>query len=296
MILVTGASGMAGWHVTQAILAKGKAVEVLWNKERPEHFPSSVPLHQCNILDHNAARKLLSYLKPSIVVHCAALTNVDLCEQKSELAMAVNAHASENLAQVAADIGAIFLYFSTDSVFDGVQGHRQEKDHPNPVNVYARSKLEGERLVLEAHPKALVIRTNFFGLHPQDARGLAGWILSRVREGQRLTGFTDVIFSPLWVGDLASLLLKLPETLSGVLHLAGAETVSKYAFAQRLTAAMGYDPRLVEPGLLIQANLKAPRPADTSLCVSRATTLLGPLPDLEQALHNFRNASIRLAK
>jgi dTDP-4-dehydrorhamnose reductase len=105
-----------------------------------------------------------------------------------------------------------------------------------------------------------------------------------------LTGFTDVIFSPLWIGDLASLLLQLPDTVSGVLHLAGSETVSKYDFINRLTTAMGGDPQLVERGLLAQAGLKAPRPADTSLCVARAESLLGPLPGLDRAIKNFRNA------
>jgi dTDP-4-dehydrorhamnose reductase len=296
MLVVTGAAGLAGSHIIHQAVRAGFQTAGTLHHQRPVAGNTHAIFHTLDLQDQQATRRFIGSIRPSIVIHCAALTSVDRCETHPDEAMAVNALAARHAAAAAAAIEARFIHISTDSVFDGTQGHRDENDPVNPVNVYARSKLEGERLVLEAHPKALVIRTNFFGLHPQDARGLAGWILSRVREDQRLTGFTDVIFSPLWVGDLASLLLKLPETLSGVLHLAGAETVSKYAFAQRLTAAMGYDPRLVEPGLLIQTNLKAPRPADTSLCVSRATTLLGPLPDLEQALHNFRNASIRLAK
>lgn len=296
MLLVTGAVGMAGWHVVREALARNMAVQGLWHRESPVRFTEdgvdAVPMHCLDLLDSKAVENLLARLQPSAVVHCASLTNVDGCEDTPEQTMAINAHASGVLAGAAAACGARFVFFSTDSVFDGSRPGWAEDDEARPLNVYGQSKLEGERLVLAAHPGAVAMRTNFYGKHPCDDRALAGWIFSRFRGDDDVPGFTDVIFSPLWVGHLAQLILRLvtEETLVGVnglLNLAGPESISKYDLARKLAIAGGYDPERVKPALSTSVAFRAKRPANTVLNVQRAQGLLGKLPTMDEGIKAF---------
>lgn len=292
MILVTGAAGMAGWHVVREALARDLPVQGLWHKEPLHQFPVEIPTHQCDLLDHAGAAELVARLRPSAVVHCAGLTNVDLCEERADFTMDVNARGTGALARAAHACGARFIHFSSDSVYDGSRPGWSEDDEPNPVNVYARSKLEAGRLIAAVHDDYLILRTNFYGKHPVDGRALASWILGRLASGQDVPGFTDVVFSPLWVGDLARMVVDLAAdsrytTARGVLNLGGDGAVSKFDFARKLAAAAGYDPARVVPTLSTDIDFKAARPRDTTMNVGRALGLFGSLPTIDEGIAAF---------
>jgi dTDP-4-dehydrorhamnose reductase len=286
MILVTGASGFLGAAVAARASALGMPVVAAGGVVAP-----SVPGVRgaaLDLRDATAVGALVDRLHPEWIVHAAARTDVDWCETHPREAAEVNVEGTRHLADAARRAGARLLYVSTDAVFDGRRGDYREEDHPDPLNVYARTKLEGERA---AGPRALVARTNFFGRHPQGG-GLADWITRRLKAGRTVPGFVDVSFSPMEVQDLADLLLRMAEkSLEGIFHVGGPEALSKYEFARRLASVLGFEPSRVEPISVAKAGLAAPRPRNVSLCSERVARALGrPMPGLQSGLARYRAA------
>lgn len=287
-IVVTGASGLLGANLCLAARERGMAVTALYG--RHPFAAEGIDARPLELADEDAARALVDQVRPSSIVHCAAATNVDWCEDHEDEAMRINAGASGALARAAASVGARFAYVSTDSVFDGERGGYTEDDAPAPLNAYARSKLAGERRVAEALPEALVLRTNLYGWNAQPKQSLGEWVLGRLEAGVPFPGFADVTFAPLLANDLADAILDLLEGgMTGTWHLASADAVSKYDFARALAVEFGHDPELVTPARAADVGFRAPRPRDTSLDATRAAAALGrPLPAVGEGLRRFR--------
>lgn len=286
-ILITGASGLLGAYLAQAATSRRLDASFVGLTLVPEDDPRWL---RCDLTDPDSVTRLWERVAPQLVVHGAALTNVDLCERDPALADAVNRRATELLARHAVTSGTRLVYVSTDSVFDGRRGGYAETDEPAPLNVYARTKLEAEREAAAADDH-LVVRTNFFGRSAR-GHGLAEWILRQLREGNEIVGFSDVIFSPLYCGDFAELVLDLAlGDERGILHLGGSGSASKLEFAELVAATYGFDPSLVRPGRLDDLDLTAPRPLNTSLAVDRAERVLGrSLPPIESGIAAMRAA------
>jgi dTDP-4-dehydrorhamnose reductase len=244
-----------------------------------------------DLTDALATRSLLFDLRPRAIIHCAAATNVDWCEDNPEQARAINTRASGNLAEIASDLNARFLYVSTDSVFDGKKGNYVETDPPAPLNVYANSKLAGERETLLRNPSALIVRVNIYGWNAQNKESLAEWILGRLEKGQDVPGFTDVFFTPILVNHLVPILFQaLQQELAGLYHVSGSERISKFEFARRLAAAFGFDPGRVTPCQVKDMKLRAARPLDISMNTEKIQAALGcSLPDVDSGLSEFRH-------
>jgi dTDP-4-dehydrorhamnose reductase len=241
-------------------------------------------------MDASATAKLVTAIRPTHIIHCAAATNIDWCEEHPAQAEQVNAQASAFLAGLACEFKAQFVYISTDAVFDGKQGNYSESDEPAPLNAYARSKLQGEQEVLRLCPSALVARVNIYGWNGQNKLSLAEWILEQLAAGKQVPGFTDVHFTPMLANDLAEVLLAmLDRKLVGLYHVVGSERVSKFEFARRVAAVFGFDPERVLPTRAAEAGLRAVRPPDISLNSGKVTVDLGrAMPDLDSGLRRFR--------
>jgi len=288
MLLVTGASGLLGASLVSVASAQGRKVSGLYHRHKLQ-FPG-IPLFQLDLTDHAATWEILRKLKPLSIVHCAAATNVDWCEDHPGEAQQINAEASSALAQMARELGAAFVYVSTDAVFDGREGNYSETDRPAPINAYGRSKLAGEQEVLRFHTSALVVRVNIFGWNAQDKSSLAEWMLYQLESGRSVPGFVDIHFTPMLVNDLAEILLAMLDAeLQGHYHAAGSERISKYDFAKRVAVTFGHNPSQVTAVKSSDAALRAPRPLDISLSTAKIVTALGrPMPDVDSGLHRFR--------
>jgi len=191
---------------------------------------------------------------------------------------------------MATQFGSQFVYISSDSVFNGKRSDYVEDDEVLPINVYARSKREGEIAVRAAAPDALVVRTNIYGWNMQPKTNLAEWILGRLEKGTEVLGFQDVVFCPILVNDLGDIILEMLERrLNGIFHVAGSQACSKYEFALRLAAVFGLDAALVKPTTIDRSDLRTPRPKNTSLCTKRIHLALGkPMPSLETGLKRMK--------
>jgi dTDP-4-dehydrorhamnose reductase len=276
-VLVTGASGLLGTNLVLHAADAGHRV-VAASLRRPVEI-EGVESVQTDLSLAGESRRVMENYRPNWVVHCAALTDLDRCQGELEAAFRLNAEMAEKVAHAARSIGAQLAHISTDSVFDGRHGGYTEADTPAPLNVYGKSKLAGERAVSEADPEALIIRTNFFGWSVRPGHGLAEWFLNELEGGRECPGFTDVWFSPLLANDLCDILLDMLESgASGLLHIPGAECVSKYDFGVRLAEAFGFDPALVTPVSIGAARLIAPRGERLCLRAERLTADFGRRP------------------
>jgi dTDP-4-dehydrorhamnose reductase len=275
-LLVTGASGLLGAHL---VLAAQRRCEVIAVCHQHSITRDGVRTEVADLTRPAEAHALLNRVRPEWVIHCAAEADVDRCERDPDRATLMNVEMAAHVAEASRRIGARLVHISTDAVFDGKSDGYREDDPPNPVNVYGRTKLEGERAVTSAHPEALVLRTNFFGWHPQGPRGLAEWFLERLEADLPAPGFADVFVSPLSAGDLAELILKLlPRPALGIYHGAGSACLSKFEFGRELASRFGFDRERVQPTSVDEAGLLAPRPRRLCLDSSRLTADTGWRP------------------
>jgi dTDP-4-dehydrorhamnose reductase len=287
-ILVTGASGLLGANLALILADAGFRVAAVSNRWalREDRIRSV-----CADLDRpGEPERIVRWAGPDWIIHCAALTNLDECENYPGNAARTNTEMSGSLAEAAALIGARFIYISTDSVFDGTRGDYAEDAAPSPLNQYASSKLRGEEAVREVLPDALVVRVNIFGWNAQPKLSLAEWILEKLEQGQELTGYQDVVFNPLLVNDLGELLIRMMRRpLSGLMHVGSTDCWSKYEFSRAIARAFGHDAGLVLPGTLQDLPARTLRPKNTTLRSDRVRAELGvTMPGLWDSLMRFR--------
>ena len=218
----------------------------------------------------------LEECRPEWVVHTAGITSVDQCEREPALARAANAVLARNVAEATARLGLRLIHISTDHLFAGARSMYREDDVPEPLNEYARTKLLAEQWVVQAHPEALVIRTNFFGWGHAARRSFSDWIYYGLRAGEALTLFDDVFITPILADRLVAAAHRLLELgASGVFNVVGDERLSKHEFAARLAHAFQLPEALVQHGNIRNARLLAKRPLDMSLSNAKARQRLG---------------------
>ena len=291
-ILVTGASGLLGANLALEAARLGHTVYGTVNSQPLK--TSAFTVLTADLQSEEALDALFRQVRPDWVIHCAAIANLEVCEQQPELAHRVNSVVPGMLAERCREGGARrtpirLLHVSTDAVFDGVRGNYAETDEPNPQNVYARTKLAGERAVAAADPEAVVARVNLFGFSPTGRRSLAEFFLYNLIEEKRLKGFTDVFFCPVLVNDIAGLFLRMLEKeLAGLYHVFSGDCLSKYDFGVRIAEQFGLDAGLIAPVSVAEGGLAAARSPNLTMLTGKLSTDLGePLPTFSPMLKRF---------
>jgi dTDP-4-dehydrorhamnose reductase len=285
-ILVTGASGLLGLNFCLGIGNFHRAIGL----DRGKLAGTPFELIHADLNDPQAASRLIHSLQPDAIIHTAALANLEQCESEPDNARHLNAEIPGILAEAAAKASVRFIHISTDAVFDGTKnGLYTEADAPNPLSVYAQTKLLGEQNVLSANPVAAVARVNFFGWSLSGTRSLAEFFYNKLSTGQPANGFTDVYFCPMFVGDLADTLRRMLEkSLSGLYHVVGSEALSKYEFGRRIAHQFGFDEGLIHPISVEQSTLIARRSHNLRLSIHKLSTDLGvTIPGVSTGMAQF---------
>ena len=181
------------------------------------------------------------------------------------------------------------IHISTDAVFDGSKGNYKEDDAVNPLNAYAKTKLTGERAVMQANPDAAIARVVFYGWTLEGNRSLAEFFYNNLVAGQSVNGFTDAYFNPMYARDLAETLLEIAEAnLKGIWHTFGNDTLSKYDFGVTLARKFGLDESLIKPVSASQGR-SVVRSLNLSTNSDKLASALGhPLPGLAQGLNRLK--------
>jgi dTDP-4-dehydrorhamnose reductase len=182
------------------------------------------------------------------------------------------------------------VHISTDAVFDGTKdGFYSEEDTPNPMSVYAKTKLDGEWAVLTENPKAIVSRVNFYGWSLNGKRSLAEFFYNNLSNNKSMSGFTDVLFCPMLVNDTARLLVKmLKRELKGLYHLVGPQAMSKYQFGVEIARRFHMRESEITPKSVNFSGLIAKRSNNLWLSTRKLSTDLGEdLPNFSTGLNEF---------
>ena len=275
-VLVTGAGGLVGRAVGEHCRNLGDEVFLYQHKE-------------LDITDRRAVRETILKTKPDVVINCAAWTHVDACESDPDRAFADNATGPENLAAACKEADCRFVTISTDYVFDGEKaGFYTQEDEPNPQNVYAASKLEGERLAAQTNDRVLIVRTGYiFG------RGGANFlctVVDRAKRGEKLKVISDQYGTPTYAKDLAARLRQLAEIgAPGIYHVVnGGDGASFEEFARKAVELVGNPQASIESVSAAALNRPAKRPRNSRLrCLVSETIGLAPLPNWAAALEDF---------
>jgi dTDP-4-dehydrorhamnose reductase len=279
--LVIGVSGQVGAMLLDVLRERGHEATGTYARHAVE---GAWPL---DIRDAPAVEQAVALGKPDCVLCPAGLTFVDYCEDHPEEAFAVNRDGPLHVAQMAQRFGAGFVYFSTDYVFDGTHGPYDEDDLPRPLSAYGRSKLEGERAVLAAHGRAIVVRTTWVYGPDRQEKNFIYQLIRNCRAGTPMRIPADQVSSPAYNLDLAAATVELAERgLGGIYHVAGGESLDRHAFARMACEVFGLDPAGVSPVTTAALGQKAPRPLRAGLRIDKAraglaTPLRGPRAGLE---------------
>ena len=235
--LVSGANGLLGVNAGEYLRPRVHALGL----QRSGSFGPFVSGRHVDIRDERSIRTAVESIQPSVILHTAAVSRHEDCEQEPALARAVNVTGTDYLARAAADVGAKLVYISTDSVFDGRRGAYCESDVPLPFSIYGRTKLEGEEAALVV-PGTLVIRTNFFGWSSSGSRSILEFFVNGLIGGNSVLGYVDFTVTSTYVEFLIEGIFDLVNHgVSGFVHLASRDALSKYEFGRIVAREFGFD-------------------------------------------------------
>ncbi len=281
-LLITGGSGYLGTWV--ALLARDGWDVTATYFSHPTDIPG-VAWRRLDVRDAGAVAALVEEVRPAVIVHTAAVNPGHSADDHDFIA--VNRDGSGHVARAAAAVAARLIHISTDVVFDGRKGNYNEDDPPSPLTPYGRSKAQAEEEVRKAGAEAVIVRTSLiYGWRPRLAQQVR-WIVEAARAGERLRLFSDELRCPIWVRSLAAAVVELATLdYTGVLHVAGAQVLSRYEFGLRLLRHHGLPPTAAVPVSVRDSGLV--RPPDCTLDCRRARSLLRTrLPGVDEVLRSL---------
>jgi len=243
-ILIVGGSGLTG-----SVLAKLAASD--WHV-CATYLSNPVKIEACSFLPLDIGIKsdvitLIRKVSPDVVVHTVGVASVDFCETHPDEARRIHVEGTRNIAQGCREADSKLIYMSTDYVFDGETGRYTEDDTPNPISVYAETKLEAEKVVMNAGvPYGIVRPAVIYGWHPKSR--FLNWILGKLVEKKSVPAFIDQYSCPSLVYNICGAILELAESdRVGIYHTVGSDCVNRFEFAKKVAEIFGYDGGLIEP-------------------------------------------------
>lgn len=260
-VLVIGGTGLVGNALVRAWKERGSSVAAA-----TYHCHSSGGFLQLDMQDAPRVVAILSEYRPSLVAVPAANPHVDYCELHPEETRRVNVEGTLNVARACRTIGARMVFYSSDYVFDGIQGSYTEEDAPCPMNEYGRQKAATEAGVLAQDSRNLVIRTSGAYGWQWEPKNFVLQIRRNLSAGGTMHVASDLRYNPTYAENLAEITVALAATgSSGIFHVVGAETIFRYDFAVRVAKAFGLDAGLLRPTLSAELASPTPRPRESIL-------------------------------
>jgi len=282
---VTGAQGFVAGSVLAQASADWEVNAV--SRNRVPTPPDNVLWHACDVLAPKQLARLFRKLKPDVVIHTAALADIDVCQAQPQLARSVNVELTRTLTDLCANIDAKLVFCSTDTVFDGEHAPYREGDSPGPVNRYAETKAEAEQIVSALGPRAVIARLALVVGLPLLGAGnsFLTRLLAAFKEGRVVGVAGHEIRTPVDVLTAGKALLEMASgPHAGIFHLAGLTRVNRLKLNQTIAERFGFSRELTVPQPAGAHAKRAPRPRDVSLTSSRSVELQTSMRTLDEGL------------
>ncbi|PJJ75893.1 dTDP-4-dehydrorhamnose reductase [Thermoflavifilum aggregans] len=297
-ILLTGANGLLGQHMLTHV-APDTPHEWIATGKGTCRFPcrEGIVYESLDITDAEAVKALWARYRPEAVIHAAAMTHVDACEQQKDACWKTNVEGTYHLLQAARTTQSFFLFLSTDFIFNGEAGPYAENDLPDPVNYYGLSKLCAEQLVRCAGIPWAIARTVlvYGNVAGREKSNIVRWIVQQLQQGHVVSMVNDQWRTPTWAADLASGCWQiLSRRAQGVFHLSGPDMLTPYQMAMEIAKVWNLPADLVQPTDSHTFRQPARRPSRTGLIIRKAVQQLAYQPHtFAESLHIIRKQLIQ---
>ncbi len=292
-VLVTGSNGLLGQTLVNLLLLEQDRYQVFGISRGVNRNPQEgFEFISVDITDALLFEKTILEVAPAVLVHTAAMTNVDLCEHEQEACRALNIETIPVLVAVAKKTGMHVIHLSTDFVFDGAKGMYKETDSPNPLSYYGASKLKSEEILENGAISHTIFRTILvYGKVQQMTRNnIVCWLLEVLKSGKQVQMVDDQYRAPTYVEDLAIACKKAMDIKAqGLFHFASNALLSVYEMAQQVAEVFGEDARLIQPISTKTLNQTASRPPKTGFNLEKIQRDLGISPtSFKEGLSRFK--------
>ena len=278
-LLITGGTGFLGHHLIHSARNWNTHATYFQTPPTPD---SPATFHHCDLQDEIRVRQLLTAIVPDIIIHTA-------CSNRTPQEIEAIVPAARHVTQFAKESSGRFIHLSTDLVFDGEEAPYHEASVPNPISSYGRAKAHAEQIIAKLYPQAAIIRASLmYGIDPVDHQ--TRWLLNGIEKNETVRLFTDESRSPIWVYTLAASLLELADSdFSGVLHIAGPESFSRWDFGMKILDILHRVPTdNIIPATRAESGLNRPR--DLTLDIRKAKSLLKTsllsISEVRQQIHS----------
>ncbi|MBL7840807.1 MAG: NAD(P)-dependent oxidoreductase [Cyclobacteriaceae bacterium] len=280
-ILVTGANGLLGQKLVSLLQEKEDIELIATARGKSVQTITRGTFYMLDVTDKNQVDTLISATKPDVIIHTAAMTQVDDCETKRDACVLNNVTAVEHLIEACSKNGVHLVHVSTDFIFDGTHGPLDETAEPNPVNFYGESKLAAERLIQASNISWSILRTVLvYGVTNDMSRSnIVLWVKKSLEEGKTISVVNDQWRTPTLAEDLAQgCYLAAVKKATGVFNISGKDFVTPFDIATQTATFFGLDPSLIQPTDSTKFRQPARRPMKTGFIIDKAKKELGYEP------------------
>jgi dTDP-4-dehydrorhamnose reductase len=253
----------------------------------------------CDLQEPGKLKDIIKEIKPAIVINCSGITNIKFCQEHKEYAQQVHTGSTSVITENI-DTGCYYLHISTDSVFDGNIGNYTEEASLHPLNYYAQSKAEGDKVALKNHQRSLILRVNIYGVNSPGQNSLMEWGIKSFLKRGKIAGYDNVIFNPLYTGQLSEIILYLLNHQQyGILNVGCKEKYSKYQFLRELQSLLEVDDSLLQKSIYTADDQEIKRPLNTTLDLAKFSSFY-PLPSIidgiKEAIEEFKKNIMSVKK
>jgi dTDP-4-dehydrorhamnose reductase len=278
-ILVTGANGLLGQQLVRTLLMENYRVTATGRGPcRLPYTDEALIYYDVDLTSDHAVEQMMYAEKPNVVVHAAAMTQVDDCQQQQEECMAVNVEATARLLLLAEQFASHFIFLSTDFVFNGDTGFYNEEDMPAPVSWYGFTKVQAESTVETSEIPWAIVRTCLvYGNAISGTRSnILSWVKNNLEQGKSIKVVNDQVRTPTFVDDLArGILLIIQHKATGIFNIAGKDILTPYDMAMATAEYLHLDKALIHEVDASVFSQPGRRPLKTGFDITKARTVLG---------------------
>lgn len=263
-ILVTGSNSLLGKALWESAPPNANLLLTDLPDKKISH-----PVFACEPLDVTEkpqVTRLVKRFKPQVILHLAALSNVDFCEHHPKQAYAVNVQGTKNIIGSAKRIGAKILFTSSNGIFNGTKAPYNERHRPKPIHSYGKTKFQAEKLIQQSKIPCIITRLiTMYGWPPEGARqNPVTWTLKKLENSETLHMVSDCFINPLYAASAAEAIWKLIQAdLNGIYHIAGKTRVNRYTWTVEIAKTFSYDTRNIKPVASSFFPQLTPRPRNT---------------------------------